>query len=1303
MYRILYVDDEPGLLEIGKLFLEQSGQFIVDTVTSAPAALTLLNAKPYDAIIADYQMPEMDGIEFLKKVRTSGNTIPFILFTGRGREEVVIQALNEGADFYLQKGGEPRSQFAELSNKIQYAVMRRRAETELRGASEQITAQEGELRRQYDSMVALQQRTAESQQMLSSIIDFLPDATFAIDTAGKVISWNKAIETMTGIRKEDILGQGDFCYALPFYGERRRILINLILNFDESFAAANYHTVQRVGETLFSEAYVPRMRGETEAYLWFTASPLYSKDGVLTGAIESIRDITHFKRIEQALRVSEEQYRRIVETADEGIAQLDEKFETVYVNRRMAEMLGYTPEETLGRNIASFMAAEDIPDNTSRIQERSQGKNGRYERRFVTKDGRIRWLQVSTTTLMDPDGTFRGSFAMCSDITDRKAAEEEIVRRNEELHLTYEQLIATEQELQQNFDELAESQKLLEASEKKYRDVVEDQTEFISRFLPDGTHVFVNEAYCRYFGLKREEILGHRFRPVVPEEDGRRIKEMLAALTPENPVNFIRQRVIFPDGSIRWQRWSDRAIFDDAGNLVEYQSVGRDITDVKMAEKALLESEQRYRNVVEDQTEFICRFLPDDTHIFVNDAYCRYFNLKREEIVGHRFRPRIPAEDQERVKRFFASLAPDHPIDQIEHRIIMPDGALRWQRWSDRAIFDPLGTVTEYQSVGRDITEEKATQTALEKSEIRFRLQYQNNPLAIFIWQHREGDFILIDCNKAAEALTGGRSHEFLGRSASGFYATRPELISLIGHCFSERIAISQELVAENFLPGGLIHATAAFVPPDLIMVHMDDITERKEAEEALRNSEERFRKIFENSPLGMSLVTPSFRFFSVNPAWVSMTGYTEEELLKMSFKDITHPDDLTGDLEHMQELTAGTIPVYSTEKRYIRKDNRILWGLIRVTALRDQQGSLRYFTAQVEDITERKEAEEAVRASEKRFHELSDLLPLVVYEVDGEGTLKYTNHIAFDYFGYTEDDFRQGLSVMQMLAPDDADRAAADFRAIVEGDGRGVGSVNEYMALRKDGSTFPISIYSSPIVENGRITGFRGIVIDITERKEAEEALRRANRQLSLLSGITRHDILNKIPVILGYVQLAEMRSGDPALAEYLGNVESAATEIQSQIEFSRIYQDLGTHEPQWIALDKVMPLRSQVPATMTLNAAVKGVTVFADPMLEKVFFNLLDNSIRHGERVTDIRVSSQKPGEVLVVLWEDNGIGVAADEKERIFEPGFGKNTGLGMFLIREILSLTGITIRETGEPGNGARFEITVPNGKYRFSHR
>jgi signal transduction histidine kinase len=221
----------------------------------------------------------------------------------------------------------------------------------------------------------------------------------------------------------------------------------------------------------------------------------------------------------------------------------------------------------------------------------------------------------------------------------------------------------------------------------------------------------------------------------------------------------------------------------------------------------------------------------------------------------------------------------------------------------------------------------------------------------------------------------------------------------------------------------------------------------------------------------------------------------------------------------------------------------------------------------------------------------------------------------------------------------------------------------------------------------------------DITERKRSESALIRANRQLTLLNGITRHDILNKVSTARGYLKIAEMKSGDPTQAEYLEKTDAAITAIKSQIEFTRVFQDLGTHDPQWIELDTVMP-RAHVPKTISLSANIQGVMLFSDPMLDKIFFNLLDNSIRHGEHVTEIRVSSHQSAGNLLVIWEDNGTGIAADEKERIFERGFGKNTGLGLFLVREILALTGITIAETGEQGKGARFEILVPEGKFRF---
>jgi len=225
-------------------------------------------------------------------------------------------------------------------------------------------------------------------------------------------------------------------------------------------------------------------------------------------------------------------------------------------------------------------------------------------------------------------------------------------------------------------------------------------------------------------------------------------------------------------------------------------------------------------------------------------------------------------------------------------------------------------------------------------------------------------------------------------------------------------------------------------------------------------------------------------------------------------------------------------------------------------------------------------------------------------------------------------------------------------------------------------------------------------VAVDITERKRTEEALRLATHKLGLLSSITRHDVANKTAIILGYLDLAGRKSDDPAVVELVKKAVSQTLAIQGEMEFAKRYQALGTHRPEWIALDTVMP-RDQMPSTIAFEASLPGISVFADPMLEQVFANLLGNSIRHGETVTAIGVSARTEEGSLLVAWEDDGVGVAVDEKERIFEQGYGHNSGLGLFLAREILALTGITIREVGDPGRGARFELRMPQGGYRLS--
>jgi signal transduction histidine kinase len=245
----------------------------------------------------------------------------------------------------------------------------------------------------------------------------------------------------------------------------------------------------------------------------------------------------------------------------------------------------------------------------------------------------------------------------------------------------------------------------------------------------------------------------------------------------------------------------------------------------------------------------------------------------------------------------------------------------------------------------------------------------------------------------------------------------------------------------------------------------------------------------------------------------------------------------------------------------------------------------------------------------------------------------------------------------------------------------------------------------ASPLYDDeGRVVGAIESIRDITDRKQAEEALRQANRKLNLLSSITRHDILNQLTAVRGYLELAYLNAGDDAGREHVRKAQEAAETIEDQISFTKSYEEIGVHSPVWQntadLVKKVLSDLRSPPLSCTVD--LDNLEVYADPLLEKVFFTFVENSVRHGEHATEIRFSFSVLGSGdLILVYEDNGVGISHYDKEHLFERGYGKNTGLGLFLSREILAITGLTVRETGEPGKGVRFEILVPKEGYRFT--
>lgn len=378
---------------------------------------------------------------------------------------------------------------------------------------------------------------------------------------------------------------------------------------------------------------------------------------------------------------------------------------------------------------------------------------------------------------------------------------------------------------------------------------------------------------------------------------------------------------------------------------------------------------------------------------------------------------------------------------------------------------------------------------------------------------------------------------------------------------------------------------------------------------------------------------------------------------------------------------------------------------LVEVCRFYNKTGEIIGAIESIRDITELKKIEQKLRENQRMLAEAMDLAHLVNWEYDVIRDLFTFDERFYAMYGTTPE--REGGNQMtseayarEFLHPADQELVAQEVENSINATDPDFISQVEHRIIRRDGEIRYISVRFGVTKDaDGRTIQTHGANQDITEHKKAEEALKQANRQLNLLSSITRHDTLNMVAVLFLFLEKLEMECRDPVLCETYHKMLSATEIIQSHIEFTRVYADMSARESVWQSLDAILS-GLHFPAHMTLSVDYEGISIFADPMLEKVFHNLLDNAIRHGQKVSEIRISAYQYKADLVIVWEDNGVGIPAEKKGHIFNKGFGENTGLGMFLAREILSLTGISILENGVPGKGARFEITVPNEGYRI---
>ncbi len=1254
MIRVLYVDDESNILELCKIFLERSGDFTVTIATSAPEAIRILGQKRFDAIVSDYQMPEMDGIEFLKHLKDTGNTTPVIIFTGKGREEVVIDALNAGAAFYLQKGGGAKSQFAELSHKIKKAVESRQVEEALR-------RNETRLRGYFN----------------------LPLHGIAITSPDKKwLEVNDRICSMLGYTRDELLQRNWAELTHPDDLAADEEQFNRILSGHIEQYTMDKRFIRKDGGVIWTNITIGCVR---------------KSDGSVDYILGLMEDITERKQMVEALRASEERFRKQYQNNPLAIFTWQHRegdFILVDCNKAAQTLTSGRSNNFIGKTASEMYATR--PEIISEIRQAFSERTG-LSKELVSENFLPGRLVNTTAAYVPPDLIM----VHMEDITERRQAEE-----------------------------------ALRESEERFR--------YISELIPDFAYSCKKAPQGEYaidwITGAPEKITGYTVTEIkkmtcwkflVIEEDIPVFEKNVTGLLPGESVRC-ELRIRRKDGSIVWLASFAKCVTDQK-KPGYYRLYGgcRDITERKQTEKALNESEKRYRAVVEDQTELICRFTPDGRLTFVNDAYCRYFGLDRTRCLGNPHTVKLPPEDARVMRTHFVSLSPKNPVASIEHRIIMPSGEVRWQRWNDRAIFDKTGQVVEYQSVGRDITEIKRAEEALKQKEAELHDILEGSPIPNFVIDRNHR---IISWNNALEEATGFLAADMLGTSRhwQAFYnKKRPCLSDLLVDGKTESI---QELYAGKIdavrLAGGIFDGTDFFpnLGNDGKWLHfsasvirdaggnvigavetLQDVTEQKHAEEEIRTLQQFQQNIIDNANVWISVLDPKGTILVWNTTAEQISGYLSRDVIgKNTIWKQLYPDPVYRKqvAENILNIIKKNTYVENFETRIRTKsgDEKIIWW--NTQPLRDTSGKAVQFIAIGRDNTERRRDEERLRALRQFEESVKKNANIWISVLDGKGNVSIWNRAAEEISGYKAREVIGKNTIWSRMYPD------KEYRRTVTAKIKEIIGAHKYLEnfetrIRTKDEQERIIWWNTRVLQDipGIDETFIAIGKDVTEQKTLSDAVTLANKKLNLLASITRHDIKNQLMALLAYLELSGNGSSSPAQqAEYIKKAQQIAGTIERQIDLTKDYQEMGIAAPAWQNANEC--IRKAVAALPMRSVHVEvdpaKPEVYADPLFEKVFYNLIDNALRYGGAdLKTIRVSSQESDAGLMITCEDDGVGISAEDKKKLFTRGFGKHTRLGLFLSREILGITGITITENGEPGRGARFEITVPKGAYRFT--
>lgn len=770
---------------------------------------------------------------------------------------------------------------------------------------------------------------------------------------------------------------------------------------------------------------------------------------------------------------------------------------------------------------------------------------------------------------------------------------------------------------------------------------------------------------------------------------------------------------------------SGAPIRNEEGSILGVVLVFRDQTEERRAQKALEESQERYRTVADHTYDWEYWVTPDGKLKYCSPSCERITGYTAQEFIEEPglLSRIVHPEDAELWELHERDTVQSAEACKYDYRIVTRSGEVVWIAHCCSSVYAQDGTFLGRRVSNRDISDRKQVEDALQESEKKFRLMYEEAPIA---YQSLDRKGYLRDVNRTWLELLGYTREEVIGRHFVEFitprfhkaFVKKFEEFQRTGEVYG----VEYEMVRKDnsIIDVSIDGRISTGENGSFRQTHcvFQDITWRKKAEEALRESEERYRAIFNNAAVGIDLVDAEGRFLEVNGTLERFLGYTEEELVHLTALDLTYDEDLGRSEDMLAGLVEGRSPGYRFEKRYVRKDGTVVWADTSVSAIRGTDGEYKATVGVITDITQRKKSEEALQRLATAVEQAAEAIEIT----DPTGTIVYVNPAFAHTTGYSREEVT-GVNPRILKSGRHSEEFYQDMWKTISGGRIWTG---HFINKKKNGTLFEEDVSISPVTDaSGQIVNYVAVKRDVTNEVSLQKQLLQAQKMeaIGTLAGGIAHDFNNLLQVTLGYTELilADKSNQDDDYADLqkiLHAARSGADLVRSLLAFSRKVEP----NPIPMSLNNQIRhveklLRRTIPRMIEirLDLAEDLERVNADPaQMEQVIMNLAVNgrdamgeggtltiqteNVALDEEYCRLHVEA-RPGEYVLLSITDTGQGMDQDTLQHIFEPfyttkGIGRGTGLGLAMVYGTIRQHGGHVSCYSEPGQGTTFKVYLP---------